>query len=136
MIKIFTKLLFSILVLTIHFLSAQTFEGIVTDVDNNPIPYANIQIGKTGVLSNEEGAFLIHVKNHKLTDSIKISYLGFESKKFILKNASSKKYILEDIRHIKQQYFITIKILRKIEHIKSLENKELLQMILMNLYNT
>lgn len=96
MINIFTKLLFLILALTIHFLAAQTVEGVVTDVDANPIPYANIQIGNTGVLSNEEGTFLIHVENYKPTDSIKISYLGFEPKKFILKNFTSKTYILEE----------------------------------------
>ena len=96
MINILTKLFFLMIGLTVHLLSSQTIEGTIVDINENPISYANIQIAKTGILSNEEGAFLVELNKFKPTDSVKISYLGFQSLKFTVKHFTSKKYVLEE----------------------------------------
>ena len=64
---------------SIFIVSAQTITGKVLDKEENPIIYATIQITDDfGVLSNEEGQFLIETTNFKPTDTVTISYLGYK----------------------------------------------------------
>jgi len=80
---------------------SQTIVGNIIDIENNPIAYANIQIAKDGVLSNEEGEFTVELNNFKPTDSVKISYIGYKSIKFTVKDLSSKSYqLIEEINEL------------------------------------
>ncbi len=82
---------------SISILSAQTITGRVLDKEENPLIYATIQITNDfGVLSNEEGRFLIETENFKITDSVTISYLGYKKLRFELKDLESKNYYLEE----------------------------------------
>lgn len=76
---------------------AQTVSGKVLSATNEEIPFATIQIGDDyGVISNEEGNFSIETKGFAETDSVTISSLGFEKNAFILKNFTSKDYVLNE----------------------------------------
>ena len=97
MIKIITKLLLAILSFSFHFISSQNVEGKILDQSNFPISYATIQINTDfGVYSNDEGEFNIQTEQFKPTDSVTISYLGYKTLKFILKDFTSKDYVLEE----------------------------------------
>lgn len=97
MIKIITKLLLAILSFSFHFISSQNVEGKILDQSNFPISYATIQINTDfGIYSNDEGEFNIQTEQFKPTDSVTISYLGYKTLKFILKDFTSKDYILEE----------------------------------------
>lgn len=103
MLKIITKLVFILFVFTAHILSSQTIKGKITDADHNPVAYANIQIAKTGLLSNEEGDFSTEINHFKPTDSVKISYLGLKNIKMTVADFVSKDYILaEEINELSE----------------------------------
>jgi hypothetical protein len=74
-----------ILVTTLPFYTnAQTYQGVVNDIQNSPIPFANVIAQNntdgsllTGVVTDEKGSFEITVTSED-TFLIIISYLGFE----------------------------------------------------------
>ena len=60
--------------------------GIVVDVYNNPIPYANVVfIGSTvGTITNENGQF--YIECNKNINDVEFSFVGFEKKSIKVKN--------------------------------------------------
>lgn len=61
---------------------AQVIEGTIRDKDNkSPLPYANIGIlGKErGTVSDESGHFKLKMSDSSKGDSVKVSYIGYES---------------------------------------------------------
>jgi len=53
---------------------------VVDSTTQKPIPYATIQLNKSGMITNEEGRFsFLFNKNLKTTDSLIISCIGFET---------------------------------------------------------
>ncbi|RLD83616.1 MAG: hypothetical protein DRJ10_03155 [Bacteroidetes bacterium] len=99
--SILISLLTGIAVLNCFAQSDIVIKGKVVDIADKPIPYANITItGSTiGVISNMEGLFRISINSKFSNDSIKISYIGFNT---ITKNISEiqkgkiQKYVLTD----------------------------------------
>lgn len=78
-------------------LSAQNIKGKILNTSNSPIAHATIQIGDDfGTISNQEGSFSININNFKLKDSVYISCLGFEKLKLLIKDFTSKDYILKE----------------------------------------
>lgn len=76
---------------------AQTISGTITSNTKETVPFATIQIGNEyGVISNEEGNFSIDTKGFKETDSVTISCLGYEKNAFLLKDFTSKEYVLSE----------------------------------------
>ena len=78
-------------VLVIFFFSnvllSQTISGKLTDSKTNePLPYANLSVlnTKTGTSTNENGEYVLRLKKISLTDTLLISYLGYQSVKFPL----------------------------------------------------
>ena len=57
---------------------------IIDSVNNSPLPFAQVMIaGSTiGTVSNEEGRFTLHVPGDYSKDSLLISYLGYETARF------------------------------------------------------
>ncbi|MGB3591943.1 MAG: carboxypeptidase-like regulatory domain-containing protein [Nonlabens sp.] len=60
-------------------LAAQRVTGTIVDVDNDPVPYATIQVGRlVGTMSNIEGKFSINTAQLKPTDLVQITYIGYK----------------------------------------------------------
>ncbi len=90
-------LAFATSLLSMHLMQAQTVSGKVISTNNEEIPFATIQIGSNyGVISNEEGNFSIDTKGFTETDSVSISCLGFEKNEMLLKDFTSKEYVLNE----------------------------------------
>lgn len=66
----------------------QDLKGIITDNKSNPISFASIGIigKKDGTLSLENGNFSLKISDSNQNDSLKISYIGYKSITFCLKN--------------------------------------------------
>ena len=63
-------------------------EGIIKDLETDePIPYVNIGIVKKnkGTVSTEEGKFEFEIPSKLMTDTIKLSSLGYQSKSMLVK---------------------------------------------------
>ncbi len=76
---------------------AQTVTGKIAEKNKEPIAYATIQVNANyGVLSNENGEFILNITNFKPTDSVFISYLGYQKRSFLLKDFISQNYFLEE----------------------------------------
>ena len=89
---------------------AQTIRGKVSTANDNPVPYATIQIGDNyGVITNEEGNFSIDIDGFKAEDSVAISCLGFEKSMLLLKDFSEKNYILKEQINELSEVFVTNK---------------------------
>ena len=75
-------------------ISQTSVSGIVVDSNKNPIPFADVTfVGSTkGTITNELGAFeLASNQNYNLLD---ISFIGYKSKKIVLKNKITLKLIV------------------------------------------
>ena len=92
--------------LSISTLQAQTISGKIISQSNEAVPFATIQIGNSyGVISNEEGNFSIDTKKFEDQDIVTISCLGFEKKSLLLKDFSSKDYVLnEKVNELSEVY--------------------------------
>ena len=108
-IKYLSLLLF---LLTICSSFSQQVTGKIISKKSQPIPFATIQIGKDyGVISNDEGNFSIVTTGFQPTDSVKISCLGYEKLGFVLKDFSSKDYVLEEqINELSEVYLTNRKL--------------------------
>ena len=88
---------FSVLFLFSFLGTAQSVSGRVIDENKAPIPYATIQLGERyGVISNMDGEFTLVIREPQATDSITISYLGYESLKVALHAFTDKDYVLKE----------------------------------------
>jgi hypothetical protein len=90
-------------------LFSQTIVGKIIDEQENPIAYASIQVAKKGVLSNEEGEFLINTNQFKKNDKVTISFLGFKKLELLVKELENKTYILKEELNELSEVFITNK---------------------------
>lgn len=97
MIKLLLKIIIVLLFFIVTKINAQTITGRVLEKEKIPVAYATVQISKKyGVLTNEEGHFLIETKKFKPTDTVTISYLGYQNLKILLKDFKSKDYFLKE----------------------------------------
>jgi len=92
-----------LILLNVSFLSgfSQTINGIVLDKLENPIPFVSIGIlkGNSGTISNLNGTFSLYLKSFQLTDTIRISSVGYKAKDLLIKSIldqSNIKIILEE----------------------------------------
>lgn len=72
---------------SLHPTSYLSFGGEIRDFETGEIlPFATISVQKSimGTISNEEGVFSLQLKNSKVSDSILISYLGYQTLKIPL----------------------------------------------------
>ena len=79
----------------------EVLKGIIFDAkDKSPLPYTNIILlsKNKGVISNEVGHFSINISNCLETDTIRISYIGYQTKDLTIKDLkdSSAIYLEED----------------------------------------
>ncbi len=109
-------LIFILFITSLSF--SQTLKGIIKDgITNEPLPTANIVFVKNygGTNSNLSGSYAIDVKN-KQTDSLKISYLGYESKYLDLRNfTESKIYNIDILLKQKTEIIEEVTIKQKVE---------------------
>jgi len=97
MIKLLLNFILVLIFFIVTKINAQTITGRVLEKEKVPVAYATVQISKKyGVLTNEEGHFLIETKKFKPTDTVTISYLGYQNLKIILKDFKSKDYFLKE----------------------------------------
>lgn len=69
---------------------AVIINGIIVDENNQPVPYASIQIkNKKGTIANNSGTFELKVNRLKNNLVVEISSLGFENKTVILNKKSN-----------------------------------------------
>lgn len=75
------KLFLFLVLFSWHITYSQVISSKVVDsTTQKPIPYATIQLNKSGMMTNEEGRFsFLFNKNLKTTDSLIISCIGFET---------------------------------------------------------
>jgi hypothetical protein len=89
-----TLWIISLLNLSIN-LSAQFLNGIVTDKNNNPIPF--VSIGATnhnyGTIASDNGNFSLDLKRINPYDTVRFSSVGYKSKDFLLSKIKDNKYI-------------------------------------------
>lgn len=74
------------------------FEGIVANsITKEPLPYSNVGIlnKNVGTVSDENGAFKLDISEMSSTDTIRISYIGYETLDILGFNADSEKTIIE-----------------------------------------
>ena len=89
---------------------AQTITAKVTDAQQQPIEYANIQIGATySVVSNTEGVFVVNTKDLTDTDKVTISCIGFETIQIPLSDLKSGTYVLKEQVTVLGEVFISNK---------------------------
>ncbi|WP_168731224.1 carboxypeptidase-like regulatory domain-containing protein [Robertkochia marina] len=90
-------LLLGLVLGTSLFTKAQSVSGKIVDEAQNPVPYATIQMGdRYGVISNIDGEFTLVVREPAETDTVIISYLGFESLKIPAVQFTEKTYVLKE----------------------------------------
>lgn len=71
------------------------FGGFISDTDNGePLPFAAISLQNStlGTMSNEEGVFSFKMANPKATDTILISYMGYQSLKLPLQSIGNSQH--------------------------------------------
>ena len=71
---------------TLHAQNLNYIEGTIVDSTRNPIPYVEITFRDKGTTSWKDGTFHIELWEVKTTDTLKISCLGYETKKISIKN--------------------------------------------------
>ena len=75
----------------------QVFEGVVVNsITNEPLPYSNVGIlnKNVGTVTDDNGAFKLDVSKMSPTDTIRISYIGYETIDILGLNADSEKAII------------------------------------------
>ncbi|QLE00460.1 carboxypeptidase-like regulatory domain-containing protein [Galbibacter sp. BG1] len=96
---------------------------IIDATTEEPIPFATISLNdKTGVISSEDGEFTINIiKEIEATDSLYISCLGYEEKKFAVNNfeasevsLSTKDIELDEVVLLNKNYTVE-EIMEKVE---------------------
>ncbi|MBL7471312.1 carboxypeptidase-like regulatory domain-containing protein [Robertkochia sediminum] len=74
----------------------QTVSGKVVDEQQQPIPYATVQLGDhTGVVTNTEGEFTLTLPEG-ITDPVTISYLGYATLEIPLTDLTKQVYVLKE----------------------------------------
>lgn len=68
-------------------------KGIITDSLKNPIQYVNVGIlnKPVGTVTNENGEFYLNIDNSYISDTLKVSCLGFKSQELQIKNLLNNK---------------------------------------------
>ena len=88
-------------------LFAQEFEGTVRDsINGEPVPFATLQIGSGGVITNEEGYFRFRVEPSRV-DSITVSCLGYRKKVIPLEQLTGKGHAIllsEAVVHLNEVF--------------------------------
>lgn len=109
-------------------INAQTLRGQVVDATSKePIPFANITLGENyGVISNDEGFFVIQLKKHTEDKTILISSLGHEEVEILVKDFKQNQVIPLSLSNFElDEVFITNEQLTAFEIVeKFLENKK------------
>lgn len=96
-LKTYRLLLFINLLIVCQATFSQNIKGTVISKNEQPIPFATIEINKKyGCITNEEGNFSIDISTFKPQDSVIISCLGFNKHKTVIKQFTSTKYYLEE----------------------------------------
>ncbi|MFP9098949.1 carboxypeptidase-like regulatory domain-containing protein [Flavobacterium sp. RHBU_24] len=91
-------------------LTAQSVTGTIVDANKEPIPYVSVMIGPTyGVVSNEEGAFIIAVPENPEADKVTFSSIGFENLEVPLDNFKGGTFTLKEKVNELDNVFITNK---------------------------
>lgn len=74
-------------------------KGKIVDSRNNNIQFCPLQIKLISTISNEDGEFELYIPESQINDTIKISYVGYHSKKIIanqlVKNTFNKISLIE-----------------------------------------
>jgi hypothetical protein len=88
-------------IITKNYNSNEVLKGSIFDAnDNSSLPYANIILlsKNKGVISNEVGHFSINISNCLETDTLRISYIGYQTQDLTIKDLkdSSVIYLRED----------------------------------------
>ncbi|MDG1849992.1 MAG: carboxypeptidase-like regulatory domain-containing protein [Flavobacteriales bacterium] len=66
----------------------EILKTLILDAKNQtPLPYANVYLldKKKGLISNEEGYFSINTSKYRGTDTLRISYMGYQTKEITIK---------------------------------------------------
>ncbi len=86
-------LIYLILNSTFSISQEREIKGIITDSLKNPIQYVNVGIlnKPVGTVTNENGEFYLNINNSFISDTLKISCLGFKPKELVIKSLLSKK---------------------------------------------
>ncbi|WP_306354131.1 carboxypeptidase-like regulatory domain-containing protein [Flavobacterium sp. '19STA2R22 D10 B1'] len=89
---------------------AQSVTGKITDQQQQPLEYVNIQIGPDyGVVSNTEGVFTITLPSSTEANSVIISCIGFESLKIPLSDFKNGTYVLKEQVTVLDGVYVTNK---------------------------
>ena len=98
-----TLFLFLTLLFSCNLLISQNFTARIIDKNTNaPIPFAAIQLDKnTGVISNEEGVFTLHLENNTKVN-LTISCLGYASKTLSTQDIAKNNFIINLDKAINQ----------------------------------
>lgn len=93
--KNFISLIILQFMVSLSFGQSLTFSGTVTDTTNTPIEYAAIGIlnKPVGTVSNSNGNFSLSLDSSNLTDTLKISSLGYESEELLISKIEGKKHL-------------------------------------------
>lgn len=92
---ILLKIVIAILLLSLPsslFSQEKLISGVILDSLKNPIQYANIGVlnKPIGTVSNQKGEFILSLDNSHLSDTLKISSLGYASKELLIKDLFNK----------------------------------------------
>ena len=100
--------LFYILFFSITLLAQTKVSGIITDQNNEPIPYCSIQFKNSteGVVSGEDGKF--YIESNKFWKEIEIASIGFKTLLFKLEKSTTynAKFVLEEVQESLKDIFI------------------------------
>jgi|SRR5688572_2249474 len=95
---------FVILLISLHSFGQQTIRGkILNSATQQPIPYANIGLGKynVGTISNPDGSFSLYIPANLLSDTLVVSSIGFGTKiisvNYLLRRKNAAIYLNEKI---------------------------------------
>ncbi|WP_116789812.1 carboxypeptidase-like regulatory domain-containing protein [Flavobacterium psychrotrophum] len=89
---------------------AQIVTGKVVDANQQPVPYASVQIGPLyGVVTNTEGDFVIDKKDKTDADKVIFSSIGFETLTIKLSELKNGTYTLKEQVNVLDEVFITNK---------------------------
>lgn len=91
-------------------------KGIIVDSTGNPIPYVEITFRDKGTTTWKDGRFYIELWEVKTTDTLKISCLGYETKKISIKNYLNReqnKIVLKEKSYKIEKVIVSAKKYRK-----------------------
>ena len=82
-------------IITKNYNSNEVLKGSIFDAnDKSSLPYANIILSKNkGVISNEVGHFSINISNCLETDTLRISYIGYQTQDLTIKDLKDSSVI-------------------------------------------